>query len=221
MMLRLSNKYRTLIKIFWHLVIIICFICLCLVGYKLFIGHTITPIVGVILFLLFVCILIYGIMLVKRPSYRYVRPSFKLTVGVFICLFFIFAFAGIQPFSNYKDETVMRLGNLKNSIVGKLDVSNDGRYIPYGTYVWEESSIFGEAAVKLVLNSDWTYETNLRSSIIGQKEVGLYEITEEYITFINDLDKQRYTYYYRYSEQFKCLYLYVDSNNKPIPFYKD
>ena len=49
----------------------------------------------------------------------------KLTVFSLICLFVIFAFAGVQPMAGYKDNFLAGWSNTFNSIDGQLDIPND------------------------------------------------------------------------------------------------
>ena len=72
-------------------------------GIKLFSNQfTHSSLVGSLIFLAeFVCF-IWMWRVVAKNSWRW--PSMKLTIFSLICLFVIFAFAGVNPFSNYKDN---------------------------------------------------------------------------------------------------------------------
>ena len=87
--------------------------------------------------------------------------------------------------------------------------------IPYGTYVYDVR-IYTST---ITLNSDGTYMTDGFSSL--SKDVGEYNITSDHITFISEANKKSDRYKYRYSDQFKCLYIYlIPDDDNPRPFYK-
>lgn len=67
------------------------------------------PIVGSLVFLAELVLFIWFWRVVSRNSWR--QPSMKLTVLSVICLFVVFAFAGVQPFSDYKNEVAGKVTN--------------------------------------------------------------------------------------------------------------
>ena len=72
-----------------------------------------SPLIGSLLFLLELAVFIWLCRIVSRNSWR--RPSMKLTVACLICIFVVFSFAGVQPFSNYKDEAVEKITSFINT----------------------------------------------------------------------------------------------------------
>jgi len=69
-----------------------------------------SPLIGSLLFLFELAVFIWLCRVVSKNSWR--QPSMKLTVISLICLFVVFAFAGVQPFSDYKDEVARKVTNV-------------------------------------------------------------------------------------------------------------
>jgi len=61
-----------------------------------------SPIVGALIFISEIIAFIWISRVVARNGWRW--PSMKMTIIFSICLLLIFAFAGVQPFSGYKDQ---------------------------------------------------------------------------------------------------------------------
>ncbi len=77
-------------------------------GIKLFSQQFIySPLAGSLIFLAEFVLFIWMWRVVAKNSWRW--PSMKLTVFSLICLFVIFAFAGVQPVSSYKDNVISKL----------------------------------------------------------------------------------------------------------------
>lgn len=72
-----------------------------------------SPLIGSLLFLLEIAVFIWLCRVVSKNSWR--QPSMKLTVISVICIFVVFAFAGVQPFSNYKNEVAGKITNYINT----------------------------------------------------------------------------------------------------------
>ena len=72
-----------------------------------------SPLIGSSIFMVELAVFIWLCRVVYRNSWR--QPSMKLTVFSLICLFLIFAFAGVQPFSGYKDEAVGKITSFINT----------------------------------------------------------------------------------------------------------
>jgi hypothetical protein len=70
------------------------------------------PLIGSLLFLAELAVFVWLYRVVSRNSWR--QPSMKLTIFCLICLFLIFAFAGVQPMAHYKDVTVAKVTNFIN-----------------------------------------------------------------------------------------------------------
>jgi glucan phosphoethanolaminetransferase (alkaline phosphatase superfamily) len=71
-----------------------------------------SPIVGSLVFLAELVAFIWACKVVSRNSWR--QPSMKLTVLSVICLFLIFAFAGVKPFTDYKDTSIDKITGFIN-----------------------------------------------------------------------------------------------------------
>jgi len=77
-------------------------------GTKLFSHHFVqSSLIGSILFLAEFAFFIWVWRVVSKNSWRW--PSMKLTVFTLICLFLVFAFAGVQPMSSYKDTALNKI----------------------------------------------------------------------------------------------------------------
>lgn len=92
-------------RLFLNLTIISLFVLLIWSGFLLF-NHQFmhSPLAGSLVFIAEICMFIWLCRVVARNSWR--QPSMKLTVASVVCLFLIFAFAGVQPMSVYKDKVV-------------------------------------------------------------------------------------------------------------------
>ena len=76
-------------------------------GVKLFSHQLVqSSLVGSVIFLAELIFFIWMWRIVSKNSWRW--PSMKLTVFSLICLFVIFAFAGVKPFTDYKTSLVTR-----------------------------------------------------------------------------------------------------------------
>lgn len=88
--------------------------------------------------------------------------------------------------------------------------------IPYGTYKYR---IYSQTWAYITLNSNKTFESlgisMYPSDLAITKSVGTYTIADNYLTLNNDSTNASIHIQYRYSTQFKCLYLYADNE----PFY--
>ena len=62
---------------------------------------------GSILFIVEFALFIWAWRIVAKNSWRW--PSIKLTIFILICLFVIFAFAGVQPLVGYKDTAISKI----------------------------------------------------------------------------------------------------------------
>jgi len=78
-----------------------------------------SPLVGSLVVLAELIFFIWLWRVVAKNSWRW--PSMKLTLLSAICLFLIFAFAGVQPFSTYKDTAIGNITNLVNEQKNKAE----------------------------------------------------------------------------------------------------
>lgn len=72
-----------------------------------------SPLIGSLVFIAELGVFIWLCRVVSKNSWR--QPSMKLTVVSLICLFLIFSFAGVQPFSGYKDEAIGKITSFINT----------------------------------------------------------------------------------------------------------
>ena len=71
-----------------------------------------SPLIGSLLFMFELAAFIWLCRVVSRNKWR--QPSMKLVVISLICLFLIFAFAGVQPMADYKDVAIGEITNFIN-----------------------------------------------------------------------------------------------------------
>jgi len=71
-----------------------------------------SPLIGSLLFVFELAVFIWLCRVVSRNRWR--QPSMKLVVISLICLFLIFAFAGVQPMAEYKDVAIINITNFIN-----------------------------------------------------------------------------------------------------------
>jgi hypothetical protein len=77
---------------------------------KLFSGHFMTsPLIGSLVLIGECVFFVWLGILVSRNSWR--RPSMKLTIAALVAAFLIFAFAGVEPMSTYKDNFLSHFNN--------------------------------------------------------------------------------------------------------------
>ncbi|GEM_PF-927579 len=103
-----TKKYKWIGKIYrllLNLSILSLFGYLVWFGVKLFSHQVVySPLVGSLLFIFGFAFFIYMWRVVAKNSWRW--PSMKLTVFSVICLSVVVAFAGVSPFSGYKDSFI-------------------------------------------------------------------------------------------------------------------
>lgn len=110
-----------------------------------------SPVVGTFVFLAEIVIFIWVCKVVARNRWR--QPSMKLTVFSSICLLIIFAFAGVQPFSGYKDQ-IFEWVNTDTGTGTEESLSSDGALSTntegeFGTETEEEPSTNKELSIGL------------------------------------------------------------------------
>jgi len=71
-----------------------------------------SPLIGSLVFVLELAVFVWLCRVVSRNRWR--QPSMKLVVISLICLFLIFAFAGVQPMAEYKDVAIINITNFIN-----------------------------------------------------------------------------------------------------------
>lgn len=121
------NVFRTIIKLFLSLLVIIGLADVSRRGYILFTQQT-EPLRDTIIFLVEVGLWLWVISILRSRKYKYRKPKFKLVLVAIIAISLVCAFAGVQPMANYKDKAVDSV----TSIVGE----------------WQEQIAIKEAAQK-------------------------------------------------------------------------
>jgi len=97
---------RRLIKLCLNLVILAGLGFLIRYGYLLFIGHSEDALKGSIILIVGIAAWVFLIKLSRSRTYRWEKPSFRLTTFSVVAILLILAFAGVQPMSMYKDNLV-------------------------------------------------------------------------------------------------------------------
>lgn len=108
-----TRKYKTVGKIYrtiLNLSVLSLFGLLVWSGMSLFTQQFMqTPLIGSLIFLVELIVFIWLCRVVSKNGWR--QPSMKLTVFSLLCLFIIFAFAGVQPLASYKDVVIGKITN--------------------------------------------------------------------------------------------------------------
>ena len=101
-------------------------------GIRLFSSRfTYNALIGSLIFLVEFIFFIWMWRVISRNSWRW--PSMKLTVFSLICLSVVFAFAGVQPLSIYKDEMITRIGHTITAGRAALTTAEPSKPIPTQT----------------------------------------------------------------------------------------
>lgn len=103
-----SKVFRGLTKLGLNLAILTGFGFLIRYSYLLFVKHSEEGLKGSIILIVGIGAWITIIRLCHSRRYRWTKPSFKLTTFSVITILLIFAFAGVQPVSTYKDNLVSK-----------------------------------------------------------------------------------------------------------------
>jgi len=101
-----SRFLNNLVKLTLNLAILLGLYLLGKYFYQLFITHSVEALKGSITLIIGLAIWITIIKVSKSKKYRWKKPSFKLTTFLTIVVLAILTFAGVQPFSTYKDSLV-------------------------------------------------------------------------------------------------------------------
>lgn len=102
---KLPKLVKGAIKLFLNLTILGGLGALIWHGFFLFTQQT-EPLKNSIILIVGIAVWFLLIKLARNRSYRWVKPSFKLTTFSTIAILLIFTFAGIQPMSTYKDNLI-------------------------------------------------------------------------------------------------------------------
>ncbi|MFC1967570.1 hypothetical protein ACFLV2_02925, partial [Chloroflexota bacterium] len=98
-------------------------------GTKLFSREfVLNPLIGSLVFIAEIIYFIWMWRLVSKNSWRW--PSMKLTIFCLIVLFIIFAFAGVSPFSTYKDNFLGSFNDINLQIPESTTYTDKPRTIP-------------------------------------------------------------------------------------------
>jgi hypothetical protein len=93
---------KIIIKILLSMLILANIIVLFWYGNIVF-SHQTSPLFGAIIFILLIVTLIFLIWFLRK-KYLWYQPSFKLIVIILFVISIIFAFAGVEPFQEYKNS---------------------------------------------------------------------------------------------------------------------
>lgn len=108
-------------------------------GTRLFSNQfTYSSLVGSLIFLAEFIFFIWMWRVISRNSWRW--PSMKLTVFSLICLSVVFAFAGVQPLSTYKDEMITRIDHTITAARATPTTAEPSRPLPTQTQITPKPS---------------------------------------------------------------------------------
>ena len=139
-------------------------------GIKLFSKQlTQSPLIGSLILLVEFILFIWMWRIVSKNSWRW--PSMKLTVFSLICLFVIFAFAGVQPFTQYKDYSISTLNNWGKSLQTNVQEKEPA---PIDNQTPANSP---NIITDKILNPQWWSGTDQES--ITSRSQTLFELTNE------------------------------------------
>ncbi len=120
-MARRINWGVSILKLFLSLLVIFGFVDIIYRSYILF-THQISPVMGTVMFLAEVGFWIWLITVLRRPKYRYSKPSFKLIFVSLLGIILVCTFAGIEPLSTYKDSA---LNKITTSLISNKSTPNN------------------------------------------------------------------------------------------------
>ena len=69
-------------------------------------GKDVVETVDLVILFLEIGFMIWFVTLLRDWNYRRAKPSFKMIAALFICITLILSFVGVQPFTDYRNETV-------------------------------------------------------------------------------------------------------------------
>lgn len=102
------------LKLVLSLLVIAGFVDIIYRGHILF-THQISLVIGTIIFLAEIGFWIWLVTVLRRPKYRYSKPSFKLIFTSVLGIILVCAFTGIEPLSTYKDDVLNKITTSLNS----------------------------------------------------------------------------------------------------------
>ena len=102
---RVGQSVFSWLKLFVNLLVIASMVGAVIIGYLAF-THQLPPIVGALGFIVIVGLLVWLITILRKSSMRYRTPSFILVFLSLVGITLIFAFAGVEPLVNYKDNMI-------------------------------------------------------------------------------------------------------------------
>ena len=127
-------------KLLLDLLVIACFGIAGWIGYRLFVLHTVSSLIGSVIFIASLGVSAWAISVLRGHKYRWNAPSFPLVFFCLLGLVLILAFAGLQPFAGYKDALITRAGAIWGTNGGLIPgdiatVESKGFYL--GSYdIW-------------------------------------------------------------------------------------
>lgn len=215
-----KNKPKTpqfLIKLLLSLAIIFISVILGIVSYNTF-CHDFSAIGGSIGVIILLGLLIWLIYFVNR-KYKHTKPSFYLILFSLIVIFAITAFAGVQPMADYKNNTINWFNSTFHSNITNSSTITINNPFPYGKYI----HTLGALEDIFVFNQDGTYqESQYYTGWVSEsiQDVGHFKINSNFISFTSEQVLKSQSIQFRYSQDFRCLYLYKDYLGEyPAAFY--
>jgi len=206
-------------KLLLDLLVIACLVIAGWIGYRLFVLHELTPVTGSIALIADIGVLIWGISALRSSRYIWKAPSFKFVFFSLLGIVLILAFAGIQPLASYKDKVLLLIPSGESSALLQETLA-----IPCGTYIYT----LGAQGEAITLNRDSTYEATsstypfmLSFRNASSTDRGTYEADSNFLYITSGVTGCTAKYRYRYSNEFKCLYIYSSHyGQNPGAFYK-
>jgi len=202
------RKYKavgTLYRILLNLSILFLISIIVWTGIKLFsTGFIYDPLIGSLIFIGELVFLIWLWRVVGKNSWR--KPSMKLTIFVLLVIGVIFAFAGVQPMANYKDDAIAKVNAFfnqqKEKAALKLEQDNSEQ-----TVITKKNNVtIGDSFITKAVNAvDDSWDTNADDYA---NKFNLYRQSKGLLPlkFTNDLNrmaelrlKELYTNYSHYS----------------------
>jgi hypothetical protein len=166
------------LKLFLSLLTIFGFVGIIYQGYILF-TQQISPIIGTIIFLVGIGLWIWIVTILRISKYRYSQPRLWMVLVSLLIITLTCAFAGIEPLSTYKDETIQKTFSFTEMVTDKMpsitnSISDEPILLPIATttHIWADWEIvFG-------YHRDYLYvQLKPTNSAVADKEytVDLYE----------------------------------------------
>lgn len=114
-----GNSRFSWLKLLFSLLEVASLVGVIIIGYLAF-THQLPPIVGAVSFIVIIGFFIWLTIVLRKPAMHYRTPNFMLVALSLVGILLIFAFAGVEPLSDYKDSLLnyitSRIQNASNLI---------------------------------------------------------------------------------------------------------